>query len=131
MTTPLSNADDTAEYIKLRTTKDPIEAFNLFIKRNVDPSLHAHFDDCDDNEAEYVRRTITTYAEQFAAERVMTIARKLRPNANWSANKVGSVTRKWHSHGYTTALDDLLSELQTPKPQGENHEHTTMQTTRS
>lgn len=50
-------ADD-AEYVALRDATDPIDAFNLFVKRNVDPSLHAHFADSDPNEAEYVRRAI-------------------------------------------------------------------------
>lgn len=106
MTTPLSNADDTAEYIKLRTTKDPIEAFNLFIKRNVDPSLHAHFDDCDDNEAEYVRRTITTHAEQ--------VATAARIDAYADCGSKGGNDAEVRAYAKSRA--DGLAELQTPKP---------------
>jgi hypothetical protein len=57
----LSKPDDS--YIELRTTNDPIKAFNLFIERNVDPSLHAHYADSDDNEAEFVRRSIRIAAK--------------------------------------------------------------------
>lgn len=56
--TEQSAAAEQAEYQALRFATDPIEAFNLFVKRHVDPSLHAHFADNDDNEAEYVRRAI-------------------------------------------------------------------------
>jgi hypothetical protein len=53
-----AEAEGAAEYIALRYATDPIKAFNLFVKRNVDPSRHAHFSDDDDNEAEFVRRVI-------------------------------------------------------------------------
>ena len=51
-------AAEQAEYEALLSATDPIAAFNLFVKRNVDPSLHAHFSDSDANEAEFVRRAI-------------------------------------------------------------------------
>ncbi|MCT7373384.1 hypothetical protein [Mycolicibacterium llatzerense] len=51
-------AVEQAEYQALRFATDPIAAFNLFVKRNVAPSLQPHFADNDDNEAEYVRRAI-------------------------------------------------------------------------
>jgi hypothetical protein len=47
------------DYLTLRHTQDPIEAFNLFIKRWVHPSWWPHLMDNDDNEAEYVRRVIS------------------------------------------------------------------------
>jgi len=50
--------EDTEEYLRLRYKASAIEAFNLFIKRNVPEDLHAHFADSDDNEAEFVRRAI-------------------------------------------------------------------------
>lgn len=52
------------EYIRLRNTTDPIEAFNIFIKRNC-PDLYAHFIDTDDNEAEFVRRAINSQLLSF------------------------------------------------------------------
>lgn len=50
--------NDMDEYVKLRYATDAIEAFNIFVKRNCDPTLYAHFMDDDDNEAEYVREAI-------------------------------------------------------------------------
>lgn len=53
-----SKDEDMEEYIQLRyKITDPIEAFNLFIKRNI-PDLYAHFIDDDENEAEFVRQII-------------------------------------------------------------------------
>ncbi|WP_141564416.1 hypothetical protein [Mycolicibacterium palauense] len=42
----------------LNTSDDPIEVFNAFVTLRTDPSLHAHFADSDDNDAESVRRAI-------------------------------------------------------------------------
>ncbi len=64
--------DDEAEYLALRNATDPIAAFNLFVKRNVDPSLHAHFADSDPNEAEYVRRAINAAIDRAARQFVAT-----------------------------------------------------------
>lgn len=46
------------QYIALRETDDPIEAFDIFIQRWVHPSWWPHLMDNDDNEAEFVRRVI-------------------------------------------------------------------------
>jgi hypothetical protein len=51
------------DYVKLSgqaggECPDPIEVFNIFIKRNVDTKHHAHLADSDDNDAEFVRRAI-------------------------------------------------------------------------
>lgn len=59
-------AAEQAEYDALRSATDPIAAFNLFVKRNVDPSLHAHFADSDGNEAEFVRRAIRAAIDRAA-----------------------------------------------------------------
>lgn len=66
--------DSLQEYINLRyEITDPIEAFNLFIKRNL-PELYAHFIDSDDNEAEYVRRIVT--AHSLAAQKTLLLKLK-------------------------------------------------------
>lgn len=64
----MTAAEEQAEYQALRFATDPIEAFNLFVKRHVDPSLHAHFADDDDNEAEYVRRAISLAIDRAARQ---------------------------------------------------------------
>jgi hypothetical protein len=46
------------EYAALRNARDAIEAFNLFVKRNVDESRQAQYAEHGENEAEFVRRAI-------------------------------------------------------------------------
>lgn len=58
MTDTTDEAAEQAEYQALRFATDPVEAFNLFVKRNVPANLRSHFAGTDDNEAEYVRRAI-------------------------------------------------------------------------
>lgn len=48
------------DYLKLsgQVDCDPIEAFAIFIKRNVDTDLQGHLLDTDDNDGEFMRRII-------------------------------------------------------------------------
>ena len=55
---PAMTPDEIRDEVRLRETDDPIEAFEIFVKRRVDPSLHAHFADSDENDAEFVREAI-------------------------------------------------------------------------
>ncbi|MCH9731655.1 MAG: hypothetical protein K0U84_18595 [Actinomycetia bacterium] len=48
----------TQNYVRFRATKDPIEAFNLFIRQWVSPAMHAHLLDDDDNDAQWMRDRI-------------------------------------------------------------------------
>lgn len=54
------------DYLALRDSQDAEAVFNLFVKRWVHPSWHPHLADSDDNEAEYVRRTIRAAIAQAA-----------------------------------------------------------------
>lgn len=61
---PIQQTEELEEYIELRTSIDPIKAFNLFVKRNCPADVQAHFADSDDNEAEFVRRIIRSHTAQ-------------------------------------------------------------------
>jgi hypothetical protein len=90
--TPDTQGGELKEYLQLRNGTDPIEAFNLFIKRNC-PDLYAHFIDSDDNEAEFVRRIMRRYT-----------AKKVR--AEWQALNDEVLT----SH-YIYLVDDPIAEI--------------------
>lgn len=53
------------DYVKLtqqgKEPTDLLEAFDIFIKRNVDTTRHAHLLDYDDNDGEFIRRLIRKY----------------------------------------------------------------------
>lgn len=69
-TAPSQEEQDTRGYVELRYATDPIQAFNLFIKRNC-PDNYTHFIDSDDNEAEFVRRIIQAHTDQQVARAVI------------------------------------------------------------
>ncbi len=91
--------DDEGEYLALRNATDPIAAFNLFVKRNVDPSLHAHFADSDPNEAEYVRRAINAAIDRAARQFVATGVAGGGGGADGGATHSAIATA--NGHGYT------------------------------
>ena len=50
--------DDDMEYAALRSARDPVAAFDIFVKRNVDHSRQAQFADGSNHEADLVRHVI-------------------------------------------------------------------------
>jgi hypothetical protein len=54
----MTHTNPNLDYIRLREVEDPIEGFNLFLRRNIPPAWLPHYLDSDDNEAEFVRRKI-------------------------------------------------------------------------
>ena len=52
------NPDDDIEYAALRDVTDPLVAFDLFMKRNVDSARQAQFAAGTNLEADFVRRAI-------------------------------------------------------------------------
>lgn len=54
---------DDIEYAALRHARDPVNAFDLFVKRNVHPSRQAQFADGSNVEADLVRRAIQSARE--------------------------------------------------------------------
>ncbi len=50
--------DEDIEYVALYRARDALEAFDLFVKRNVDQLRQAQFADGSNDEAELVRRAI-------------------------------------------------------------------------
>lgn len=52
------NPDDDIEYAALRDARDPLVAFDLFMKRNVDSARQTQFATGANLEADFVRRAI-------------------------------------------------------------------------
>lgn len=52
------NPGDDIEYAALRDATDPVAAFDLFVKRNVDAARQAQFAKGTNVEADFVRRAI-------------------------------------------------------------------------
>ena len=53
-----NNPGDDIEYAALRDATDPLVAFDLFVKRNVDAARQSQFAAGTDLEADFVRRAI-------------------------------------------------------------------------
>lgn len=96
--------EELREYIKLRYSTDPIEAFNLFIKRNC-PDLYAHFIDTDDNEAEYVRRIISSTNRTLIDKIIAGLPEKKRMSEKLITDSQAM------RYGFNQAIDLITTQL--------------------
>lgn len=94
---------------------DAIELFDQFIVKRVDPSLHGHLFDSDDNDGEYVRRAIRALEAEHADE-LARIASWQRDARRAFAKVEQIADDPWTTEAVATALRDALGEqFLTPK----------------